>query len=59
MKAKQNPKEIKSGNYLEQALFKGLNKKQLAYAKEQVKNFETLSFAIPYGIIRKSALELL
>ena len=28
MKTKTQPKQIKSGNYLDQALIKGLNKKQ-------------------------------
>lgn len=58
MNTKTQPKEVKSGNYLEQALFKGLNKKQVNWAKEQVEKFENLGVAIPYGIIRKGALEL-
>jgi len=58
MKTKTEPKQIKSGNYLDQALMKGLNKKQKEWAKMQVKKFEDFGVAIPYGIIRKGALEL-
>ena len=58
MKTKTQPKQIKSGNYLDQALMKGLNKKQKEWANMQVKKFEDFGVAIPYGIIRKCALEL-
>ena len=55
---KTQPKLIKSGNYLEQALMKGLNKKQKEYAKSKIKHFEDFGLAIPYRLIRKGALEI-
>lgn len=50
-------KTVESGDYLYQALITGMNKKQISFAKAQVKKFENLGVAIPYGIIRKVALE--
>jgi phage-related protein len=58
MKTKTQPLRIKSGNYLEQALFKGLNKKQKEYAKMQVKKCEESGIEVHYGIIRKLAMQV-
>jgi hypothetical protein len=56
MKTKTQPLNVKSGNYLDQALMEGLNKKQRDWAKIQVKKFEDFGVAVPYGLIRKGAL---
>jgi len=58
MKTKTQPTVTNSGNYLEQSLMKGLNKTQEQYAKSQVKKYSELGLAIPYGIIRKTAINL-
>lgn len=58
MKRKTQPKLVESGNYLEQGLFKGLNKTQKNYAEKQLKKFKEMGVAIPYGVIRKTSLTL-
>jgi len=57
MKSKTQPKELRSGIDIEQALFDGLNKNQKTWAKDQIRKFENTGLAIPYGIIRKEALK--
>lgn len=57
MKTKSTPANLQSGSYIEQALFKGLSPKGIAFAKRKVKEFEATygEKGIPYGIIRKVA----
>ncbi len=57
MKTKSTPHQIKSGNYLEQGCLEGLTAEGKKYAKEQIKKFKNLPFAVPYGIIRTEALK--
>lgn len=57
MKVKSQPTNVKSGNYLEQALYKGLNKKQTAFVKDMISKFD-YGEKIPYGHLRKVALKI-
>jgi len=56
MKTKSHPRQINSGNYLEQALMKGLTKSGRQWAKGQVKKFEGFGIAVPWGLIRNEAV---
>lgn len=57
MKNKTQPINVNSGNYLYQALMIGLTEEQKAWAESEVKKCEKLGVVIPYGVIRKCALE--
>lgn len=58
MKKRSRPLETKFGNYIEQSLVDGLTEKGKRYAIEQVKRFEAIGIAVPYGLIRKLALKI-
>lgn len=58
MKERSAPIEVKSGDYLDQALMKGLCPVQKKKAKELVKTFKSMELAVPYGKIRQSVLKL-
>lgn len=57
MKTAKKPTLVNSGDYLEQALYKGLTESQIKYAKSKVMSFKRLGLVVPYGIIRKISLE--
>lgn len=57
MKIKSSPIDIKSKCYLEQACYERLNPQALKWAKEQVNTFKELDSYIPYGLIRKVAID--
>jgi len=59
MKVKKNPINIKNSNNLEYHCLRGLKGKSLKWANEQIKKFEFLCVAVPYGIIRQEALKIL
>lgn len=54
MKSKQNINTIHSGDYIYQALIKGLNKKQIQYVNDQIKKYGIDNIHI--GLLRKVAL---
>jgi len=56
MKNKTQPLNLNSGDYLYQALMKGLNKKQRDFANSELKKAEMNSMELPIGLIRKMAL---
>lgn len=57
MKNKSQPNIVKSGTYLDQALMKGLTPEGRKWAKLQVDKFNENGIDVPYGMIRKMALE--
>ena len=57
MKNKSYPNQVKSGNHFHQALMEGLSEEGKKWAKMQVKKFEENAVPIPYGMLRKMALE--
>lgn len=58
MKTRNQPTQVHSGDAMEQAILKGLNKKQKQWTKDAIKQFDGMGEKIPYGFIRKTALDL-